>query len=126
MTRIVDRQLNSMAGRLGTDRMRDTQQIVADEYLKVYHMKGDMGDSFVNGKGGKSIQQRRAAGEDSETALQMAIKLLQLNKLELEQTLQQEMVENPILEDGADVASTDQDEPVEEAADRPEAELVIP
>lgn len=32
-------------------------------------------------------------------ALQLAIKLLQLNKLELEQTLQQEMVENPMLED---------------------------
>jgi RNA polymerase sigma-54 factor len=32
-------------------------------------------------------------------ALQMAIKLLQLNKLELEQTLQQEMVENPMLEE---------------------------
>ncbi len=32
-------------------------------------------------------------------ALQMAIRLLQLNRLELEQTLQQEMVENPVLED---------------------------
>ncbi|NKB90066.1 MAG: RNA polymerase factor sigma-54 [Acidobacteria bacterium] len=35
-------------------------------------------------------------------ALQMAIKLLQLNKLELEQTLQQELVENPVLEDRAE------------------------
>ncbi len=32
-------------------------------------------------------------------ALQLAIKLLQLNKLELETTLQQEMVENPVLEE---------------------------
>ncbi|HJO05473.1 MAG TPA: RNA polymerase factor sigma-54 [Acidobacteriota bacterium] len=32
-------------------------------------------------------------------ALQLAIKLLQLNKLELEATLQQEMVENPVLEE---------------------------
>lgn len=47
-------------------------------------------------------------------ALQMAIKLLQLNKLELEQTLQQEMVENPILEDSADVASADADEQSDE------------
>ncbi len=31
--------------------------------------------------------------------LQLAIKLLQLNKLELEQTLQREMVENPVLEE---------------------------
>ncbi len=57
-------------------------------------------------------------------ALQMAIKLLQLNKLELEQTLQQEMVENPILEDGADVASADadeqSDEQTEELAEREE------
>ncbi len=33
-------------------------------------------------------------------ALQLAIKLLQLNRLELEATLQQEMVENPVLEEG--------------------------
>lgn len=32
-------------------------------------------------------------------ALQLAIKLLQLNRLDLEQTLQQEMVENPLLEE---------------------------
>lgn len=32
-------------------------------------------------------------------ALQLAIKLLQLNRLELEATLQQEMVENPVLEE---------------------------
>jgi len=55
-------------------------------------------------------------------ALQMAIKLLQLNKLELEQTLQQEMVENPILEDGADDASADAEERVEEEAEDAEAE----
>jgi len=55
-------------------------------------------------------------------ALQMAIKLLQLNKLELEQKLQEEMVENPILEDGADVASTDVDERVDDAAESNEAD----
>ena len=32
-------------------------------------------------------------------ALQMAIRLLQLNKLELENVLQEEMVENPMLEE---------------------------
>ena len=32
-------------------------------------------------------------------ALQMAIRLLQLNKLELENVLEQEMVENPMLEE---------------------------
>ncbi len=47
-------------------------------------------------------------------ALQMAIKLLQLNKLELEQTLQQEMVENPILEDSADGVAAEAEEEVVE------------
>lgn len=37
-------------------------------------------------------------------ALQLAIKLLQLNRLELEQTIQQEMVENPMLEAREDPA----------------------
>ena len=48
-------------------------------------------------------------------ALQLAIKLLQLNRLELEATLQQEMVENPVLEE--------REEPEEQTvADRAEAE----
>jgi RNA polymerase sigma-54 factor len=48
-------------------------------------------------------------------ALQLAIKLLQLNRLELEATLQQEMVGNPVLEEG--------EEPEEQTvADRAEAE----
>lgn len=55
-------------------------------------------------------------------ALQMAIKLLQLNKLELEQKLQQELVENPILEDREDAANADVDERVEETDERTEAE----
>ncbi|HEX9700509.1 MAG TPA: RNA polymerase factor sigma-54 [Acidobacteriota bacterium] len=63
-------------------------------------------------------------------ALQMAIKLLQLNKLELEDVLQQEMVENPMLEerderdergldatsepDGAEPAATEAEEAPED------------
>ena len=54
-------------------------------------------------------------------ALQMAIKLLQLNKLELEQTLQQEMVENPILEDSAELASAEVGDGVDAAADSVES-----
>jgi len=59
-------------------------------------------------------------------ALQMAIRLLQLNKLELEDVLQEEMVENPMLEEredreeGIDATA----EPAAEAA--PEAEEVAP
>jgi len=59
-------------------------------------------------------------------ALQMAIKLLQLNKLELEDVLQQEMVENPMLEEredreeGIDAVA----EPTGEAT--PEADEVTP
>jgi RNA polymerase sigma-54 factor len=55
-------------------------------------------------------------------ALQLAIKLLQLNKLELEQTLQQEMVENPVLEDRNDTEGADRDRvDVEEQVPEPEA-----
>ena len=50
-------------------------------------------------------------------ALQMAIKLLQLNKLELEQTLQQELVENPILEDSVESATLEVDTRIDEAKD---------
>ena len=50
-------------------------------------------------------------------ALQMAIRLLQLNKLELEDVLQQEMVENPMLEE-----REESDETGEDAAAEPEAE----
>ena len=46
-------------------------------------------------------------------ALQLAIKLLQLNKLELEATLQQEMVENPVLEESDDQEERDVTERVE-------------
>lgn len=57
-------------------------------------------------------------------ALQMAIRLLQLNKLELEDVLQQEMVENPMLEEreereqGVDATEDPGDG---EASDEPEA-----
>jgi len=55
-------------------------------------------------------------------ALQLAIKLLQLNRLELEATLQQEMVENPVLEEGEEPEEqtvADRAE-VEEAAEKPD------
>ena len=48
-------------------------------------------------------------------SLQQAIKLLQMSKLELVETITQEIVENPLLED-------DQDEPAEtDQAEAPEA-----
>ena len=43
--------------------------------------------------------------------LQMAIKLLQLSRLELQETIQQELIENPTLEEIQDSGS---DEPGEE------------
>lgn len=53
-------------------------------------------------------------------SLQQAIKLLQMSKLELEEVLNQEMVENPILEE-------EQEETAElEAAERPEAAKETP
>lgn len=48
-------------------------------------------------------------------ALQLAIKLLQLNRLELEQVLQQEMVENPVLEQRDGLEMTDEAEEPKEA-----------
>ena len=61
-------------------------------------------------------------------ALQMAIRLLQLNKLELEDVLEQEMVENPMLEEreereeGVDATV----EPAEESGSTAEADDVAP
>jgi RNA polymerase sigma-54 factor len=52
----------------------------------------------------QKLSQRMSQRLVMTPALQMAIKLLQLNKLELEQTLQQELVENPVLEDGTEDA----------------------
>ncbi len=49
-------------------------------------------------------------------ALQMAIRLLQLNKLELEDVLQQEMVENPMLEEREERDETGDDAPAEQEA----------
>jgi len=57
-------------------------------------------------------------------ALQLAIKLLQLNKLELEQTLQQEMVENPMLEDRAEPTMSAETEGEAEAPDSKEDQLI--
>jgi RNA polymerase sigma-54 factor len=53
-------------------------------------------------------------------SLQQAIKLLQMSKLELEEVLTQEMVENPILEE------EQEETPEAEAAERPEAEAEAP
>ncbi len=59
-------------------------------------------------------------------ALQMAIRLLQLNKLELEDVLQEEMVENPMLEERED-REEGIDATVEPAAEAaPEAEEAAP
>jgi RNA polymerase sigma-54 factor len=63
--------------------------------------------------------------------LQLAIKLLQLNRLELEQTLEQEVAENPVLEDlsvegegeqGAESAQEEESPPVAEAGEAEEAQ----
>ena len=67
-------------------------------------------------------------------ALQLAIKLLQLGRMDLEQTLQQEMVENPLLEErepeGADEApseetAVDDDGPAEESEEDATSESLI-
>lgn len=55
-------------------------------------------------------------------ALQLAIKLLQLNKLELEQTLQQEMVDNPVLEEGEPIGAEELDHPAEREEPAEESE----
>ncbi len=54
-------------------------------------------------------------------ALQLAIKLLQLNRLDLEQTLQEEMVENPVLEEES-AAQTVEIESTEAASTEEERE----
>ena len=54
-------------------------------------------------------------------ALQLAIKLLQLNRLDLEQTLQQEMVENPMLEEREDPPAANELEAPEPEAPEPAA-----
>src|SRR5215813_5804482 len=48
--------------------------------------------------------------------LQQAIKLLQLSRMELADVVREEMLENPILEDGVDTASEQEREPSAEAA----------
>lgn len=50
-------------------------------------------------------------------ALQLAIKLLQLNRLDLEQTLQQEMVANPLLEEREEAAPSADEIAEKESAD---------
>lgn len=47
-------------------------------------------------------------------SLQQAIKLLQMSKLELNETLQQELLENPILEDAGEVGEQAEAQPVAE------------
>lgn len=59
-------------------------------------------------------------------ALQLAIKLLQLNRLELEQTIQQEMVENPMLEAREDPAlSMEMDHSEPDPAEEPAEDQLI-
>ena len=91
------------------------------EVRKVY-----LGESFSLQLAAMALQQKLTQRLSQRLvmtpALQMAIKLLQLNKLELEQTLQQEMVENPILEDSADDARSDVEEVGDEPPDRAEPE----
>ena len=48
--------------------------------------------------------------------LQQAIQMLQLSRLELQQAIRQEMMENPILEEGSDEADEAADTPSEESA----------
>lgn len=55
-------------------------------------------------------------------SLQQAIKLLQMSKLELNETLQQELLENPILEDAGDVGDNLEPAPEEKPAEKTEAE----
>ena len=50
-------------------------------------------------------------------ALQQAIKLLQMTRLELEGVLNQEIVENPVLEDGAEEEDPEEGAPAEEATE---------
>ena len=50
-------------------------------------------------------------------ALQQAIKLLQMTRLELEGVLNQEIVENPVLEDGAEEEDPEEGTPAEEATE---------
>jgi len=62
--------------------------------------------------------------------LQMAIKLLQMPQLELSQALNQELVENPFLEESADYASTEElskeeKESIETAEDRDDTEIPL-
>lgn len=57
-------------------------------------------------------------------ALQLAIKLLQLNRLELEQTLREEMVENPVLEQREEGREESLEEMREQEAEEPEDALL--
>ncbi len=50
-------------------------------------------------------------------ALQQAIKLLQMTRLELEGALNQEMVENPVLEDGGEEEDPEEGAPIEAGAE---------
>ena len=55
-------------------------------------------------------------------ALQQAIKLLQMTRLELEGVLNQEMVENPVLEDGSEEEDPEEAAPLD-AGDETKAEV---
>src|SRR5262249_42602267 len=54
-------------------------------------------------------------------SLQQAIKLLQMTRMELDTLLTQELVENPVLEEAAEVESPEEEAPREEAPPEPPA-----
>jgi RNA polymerase sigma-54 factor len=56
-------------------------------------------------------------------SLQQAIKLLQMSRLELAEEVQQELLENPVLEESAEQAEPAEAEPREEERDDPLAEI---
>lgn len=58
--------------------------------------------------------------------LQQAIKLLQLSRLELAETIQQEIEENPVLEEGAAAVEAEQEQGTDEAANVGMAEEASP
>ena len=54
-------------------------------------------------------------------SLQQAIKLLQMSRLELQETLKEELLENPVLEDGQDEIQEQSEREAEESKDQPES-----
>mgnify|MGYP002624697827 FL=1 len=55
-------------------------------------------------------------------SLQQAIKLLQMTRMELQTTLTNELIENPVLEEGEEVVEEERAEEEEEPAEEPESD----